>query len=368
MGAASKCYSPEFLEGFKKIVFTIDPSELQSDIQIPLFESQADRVFVFIPDADNYSRSEPRFNFVDFPRRGSFVNYSDFVPRPYVKDGADIGVTTYTDFYRSRAESFELQLEIVLDIIGLNSREVFSIPNFGGLGMRRNLYLEPGKYLDNEILNKGCFETELTSFVVSFLDKGKSCIDVGGNIGYYSLLFCELASKVLIFEPMNDFREILQKNLYLNNYKNYLLLDVGLSDSRGTHEIYQGECSGTLHWIANHEPTKVESISLFPLDDLDLGREKYDLLKIDVDGHDFKVLKGAEKFIDNQRPTVLFELAMINHASAETSLAEVYSFFSSKNYSLFREDDIQRKISSKGDFITKADVYERSWNFIAMPN
>jgi FkbM family methyltransferase len=366
LGKGAREYDPYSLDGFKKIILIVNPSELERDLRIPVSTVQCDRTFVLIPDAERFSKSDPRFSFINFPSQANSAQGFMEEDSVFLKDGSGIKIKSYLDVYKSRIQSFDLA--VFQDILGLSGRELFPIANFGKMQLRKYMCLDPKKHIDSVILKNGFFEQELTQFVVNFLDKSKRCIDVGGNIGYFSLLFCELARHVVIFEPMTSFVEILEKNLYYNNYRNYSLLSVGLSDKRDTHEIYQGECSGTLHWIAEHPPSKVELVELYPLDELLLLEAgKYDLIKIDVDGHDFKVLKGAENFITKQRPVVLFEIAMINHSSAKTELTEVFSFFYSKNYTIYREDNLSTPLGSQKAFIDKANIFERSWNFIALP-
>lgn len=243
-------------------------------------------------------------------------------------------------------------------------RELFTIPNFAHLGTAKQMYLDKNKFLDVEILQTGCFELELTRFVTSYLDKAKKCIDVGANIGYYSMIFCELAQHVLIFEPLDDFLTVLQQNLQCNGYTNYTICPYGLSDKNDSLPLYKGECSGTLHWAIQDAPAKTEVIELRPLDEV-LDEEPYDLLKIDVDGHDFKVIQGAQNYIERHKPLVIFEIAMLNHALVNTDLREVFHFFDSRGYHIFREDDLSSPCHPLDIFLQKADVTDRSWNFIA---
>jgi FkbM family methyltransferase len=242
-------------------------------------------------------------------------------------------------------------------------RKNYTIKNFAGIeGTTIKINLNSSKYLDNEIITQSLTEKPLTDFFKRYINKSMNCIDVGANIGYYSILFSILANKVIAFEPTSKYHRILKINLKLNNIENVSVIRKGLSDKHIENTIITiGECSATLHFPENAKIFGQENIELTSLDNI--IKSKVDLIKIDVDGHDFNVIKGASRIINLYRPLIAFEVAAPQYYSNGINLPEVYKFFENINYSVYCETQPYKKINID-EFIKIADVTDRSWNFI----
>lgn len=128
-------------------------------------------------------------------------------------------------------------------------------------------------------------------------------LDAGANVGDYTASACEIAGSRLdahCFEPSAETFRVLSKNL--GRRPNVHLSNFGLSDGEGTATLYShlGGCKEASvvrrdlsHW--GLDQSKTESIGLRRLDDYcrDAGLNRIDLLKIDVEGHELSVLRGA---------------------------------------------------------------------------
>lgn len=97
-----------------------------------------------------------------------------------------------------------------------------------------------GDYPITDCINEtGLWEEKTTKFIKDNLKKGDTFIDVGANVGYYTLLASELVGtkgKVYSFEPFEDNWLILSKNLGMNKIKNCVVFFAALSDIKG-HKI-----------------------------------------------------------------------------------------------------------------------------------
>jgi FkbM family methyltransferase len=150
--------------------------------------------------------------------------------------------------------------------------------------------------------------------------------DIGANIGYYTILFSQLASqgRVFAFEPTTT-ATMLRSNLLHNNVQN-----------ASVHEVALGARTGLQHerifrlWGTEGE---VKDYPFYRLDDFiaENGIERVDCLKIDVDSFDFDVLRGAEQTLLKHDPVVVIEL---NHALAkrDQSGAEALAWLSRRGY------------------------------------
>lgn len=136
----------------------------------------------------------------------------------------------------------------------------------------------------------------------SLLTPGGSVADVGGNVGYYALLFAAGVGprgRVFCFEPEPTNFRFLAHNVRANGLTQVELHACALGEATGTVRLEPG-LNG--HVVAGGEL----EVPVARLDDL-VGAE-LDLLKIDVDGFEGPVLAGARRVLTEVRPTLFLEL------------------------------------------------------------
>ncbi len=184
--------------------------------------------------------------------------------------------------------------------------------------------------------------------------------DIGANIGYYSLLGCQLNPdiKVKAFEPANGPSFYLNRNIELNNMGYSITsVDLALSDSEGKtvfHEVKNTKYSYLDHNLSgeNNLVGKVAKKSFVEcevatdtLDHYCQEQNEYpDLIKIDTEGAEIMVLKGGKKSIKTSRPIVICEILSFEKGE------EIISFFSSmENYVIFKLNG--------SDFIEITDIH-----------
>lgn len=136
--------------------------------------------------------------------------------------------------------------------------------------------------------------------------QGKTVIDIGANIGNHTLFYAnELkAGKIICFEPQKEHFQLLKKNIELNNLEKIVECHcVGLSDKKGTATVKEYFDYNTGQNIL--EETVGGEIQLLTLDEFHFT-EIY-LIKIDVEGMEYSVLKGAFETIQNNKPYIIVE-------------------------------------------------------------
>ncbi len=169
-------------------------------------------------------------------------------------------------------------------------------------------------------------EPETKQWVVDSVKKDWNILDIGANIGYYSILFSRMApqGKVYAFEPTSTY-DMLLKNLAHHKVRNIQTEQLALGKTTGNQEerIYR---------IWGNDP----EVSVYPFTTIDEYTErthlpKLDLIKIDVDSFDFEVLQGAEKSLERYNPVVMVEL---NHALARRNQSpiEAFKWLSARGY------------------------------------
>jgi FkbM family methyltransferase len=154
----------------------------------------------------------------------------------------------------------------------------------------------------------GTFEPYETRLVKKHLRPGMTFVDVGANVGYYTALAAMQVAgsggRVIAFEPSPYAFDKLNSMVLKNKLEQVTAVRAGLSDKAGRGRLYLGV------GFKNHSPTMVAhdnaavtEITVLSLDDEveRLGIERIDLIKIDVEGHEPKVLAGAKRLLREGR-------------------------------------------------------------------
>ena len=132
-------------------------------------------------------------------------------------------------------------------------------------------------------------------------------IDVGANIGNHSLFFSEFLEHDIIhsFEPHPDNFELLQKNMDGRKAKLY---QTALSEKKGEMVLYNSDSSNNGGFSLHHQPRSFvvyDKIDVTTLDSYKL--KNISMIKIDVEGHEDGVLKGAVNTIKKNHPIIFIE-------------------------------------------------------------
>jgi FkbM family methyltransferase len=178
---------------------------------------------------------------------------------------------------------------------------------------------------------------------------------VGANFGAMTLPFAKLVplGKVYAFEPTFYAFSKLKKNLELNPELSQRVVPVqsfvSSNTSQGSHlKAYASwkvvsSTEGPRHRIHGGIPKPADGIPAVSLDDFcrQNGIERLDFIKIDTDGHELEVLKGAQKVIDKFKPVIIFEVGIYVMEEANIDFSEYLNFFGFLNYSLFNSTGLK---------------------------
>jgi len=164
---------------------------------------------------------------------------------------------------------------------------------------------------------KGSYEPERTEAFINTVKNGHIVYDIGAHMGYYTLIASRLVGplgKVFAFEPHPYNLRILRRHLELNGLTNCVIIPAAVSDQTGKARFSFGTGTGTGH-LADSGEIEVETVRI---DDLMARGELLppNVIKIDVEGAEIKVLNGAYNTIRTYRPFIFMEIH-------DTSLLEV---------------------------------------------
>jgi FkbM family methyltransferase len=189
---------------------------------------------------------------------------------------------------------------------------------------------EAGENLERGNFTRLCMLGQFTRFA-----------DVGANIGLYGFLFRAHVSAgvVTMFEPDPRNAALIIRTLTKNGISNIQLLQAAASDVSGTVTFLVDDLSGATGaidrgaagtpFVSLHHNTTPRSISIKSvlLDDIYSGADDPELIKIDVEGAELKVLHGAKNLLARSQPAIIFECDYNQEQMLEFLTARGYIFF-----------------------------------------
>jgi FkbM family methyltransferase len=184
-------------------------------------------------------------------------------------------------------------------------------------------------------LLSGRYEVHLSTVFEKYCTSGMTVVDVGANLGYYSLLASRLvgpSGRVVALEPNSENCRLLLSSLRLNDITNVQLLPVAADTATGWayYSTHVGSNGGLIEdgELLSHPGTIVPT---FRLDELVEGPVGF--LKMDVEGAEGRVVRGATRIIERDRPIITTELKdeMLRRVSG-TTVADYLGYFEKLGY------------------------------------
>jgi len=186
-------------------------------------------------------------------------------------------------------------------------------------------------------LAQGGYEAHLRDFYRTRLRPGMTVLDVGANVGIYSMLAASLVGptgRVLSFEPNSENCRLILLGAAKNGFSNVEVLPMALSDKTG-HAFFTTHIGSNGGFSPNAESVLADPgcvvVPTARLDDV--VRQNVDFIKIDVEGAEGLVVGGAHALIDRCRPTITseFSMEMLPRVSG-MSCAEYLDYFRQLRY------------------------------------
>jgi FkbM family methyltransferase len=208
--------------------------------------------------------------------------------------------------------------------------------------------------VDNIILNDGVLDGEHLTIIKNKLSPSDCFIDVGANIGQYSLFAskCIPSGRVISFEPVKEIFNQFKESVFKNKIQNITLYNKACGDSKQHVTIYKknGDAGGSS--IINLDFGKKETVELIEvvtLDDILINIEKISFIKIDVEGYEYEVLCGAQKIIHKFKPVLLIEYSPHIYCKNKEENGKLILDFLLKNKYIIKDLENDRIINSSDD-------------------
>jgi FkbM family methyltransferase len=193
----------------------------------------------------------------------------------------------------------------------------------------RQLAIVPGDLISDGIAATGVWEAELSQRLVALARAGGTLLEVGANIGYFSVLWAaqSAACRVLALEPAWRNLELLHHNLRLNGLTSQVdVLPIAAGHRTGLMRFDPGPPAQT-GWggVVTDARAGTLLVAMLPLDELLPGDFVAAVLKIDVEGADTWVLQGCRRLLAERRAGVVFfeqNLPRLNALGIDPGAAE----------------------------------------------
>jgi FkbM family methyltransferase len=227
------------------------------------------------------------------------------------------------------------------------------------------IYTSADNYIEWAILSNGTYEDEINKLIRVSLKSGKNALDIGGNIGLQSIRMSQCAGdngKVFAFEPLSYLQKKFKRNVLLNKADNITLLPYALSDTEGEGDFTIDEKSwnqGTFSLSNKAEGTEKQHVIIKVGDNLpEITRlNSLDLVKIDVEGFEYQVLKGLKQTLQKHKPRIIFEYDSNYWANTGQQIAECYSFLKSLNYTIYQITPVGCELLVNSEHIESGNLF-----------
>jgi FkbM family methyltransferase len=154
------------------------------------------------------------------------------------------------------------------------------------------------------VMASGRYEPAVTAYLQSIIKPGMCCLDIGAQTGYFTILMAKGVGsfgRVIAFEPFEESYRLLNKNVSENCLDGFVEIhNLACADLTGSIQV--GNASGMV--VSDPEGDKI--INCVSLDDF--IENHIDICKLDVEGHEPRVVAGMRSLIQRYRPIIITEI------------------------------------------------------------
>jgi len=173
------------------------------------------------------------------------------------------------------------------------------------------LYLNPNDPVVSGAIFFNVYEKSESKFLKTICFEGMNVLDIGANIGFYTAIFSQFAKEkgvVVAIEPDEESYKYLSQSINSFTYKNVLSFKVAASDTKQKLPLYiSKENRGDNRLYSIDQERNSIMVNCLTVDELLITNEikNLDLIKIDVQGYEPKVLKGMRDIVNSSKTLIL---------------------------------------------------------------
>jgi FkbM family methyltransferase len=227
------------------------------------------------------------------------------------------------------------------------------------------IFTTADNYIEWSLLSSGTYEDEINKLIRISLKPGDNALDIGGNIGLQSIRMAQCvgdAGIVYSFEPLAYLQEKFKRNLSLNRATCVTLFPYALSDSEGEadfridHNLWN---QGTFSLSSKGDGPETQRVLIKVADQMTEIQtlNSLALIKIDVEGFEYQVLRGLKQTLAKHKPRIIFEYDSNYWDKTEQKIDDCYAFLQSLNYSLYQINSIGCELIKNEESISSGNLF-----------
>ena len=188
----------------------------------------------------------------------------------------------------------------------------------------------------------GYYEKELGDLLNKIVKPGDVFLDLGANIGYFSLLVATNfpSVKVISFEPVQELFQNMNDNISLNSIKNISTVHAAVGETSEEKELFVA-APDNLGMSSFYQPGnysgKTERVKVVTIDDWfkTSGLSKMDVIKLDIEGSELAALKGMKEILQKQKPILIVEVNPETLSMFNLKPFDIYDYLKQLNFEGF---------------------------------
>jgi len=204
------------------------------------------------------------------------------------------------------------------------------------------------------------FETELIEKV---LRKGDTFLDIGANLGYYTLIAAKIVGnegKVFAFEPESNNFALLKRNVEMNGFKNIVLVNKAISNKSGKAKLFLSKERNVFggHSLYNNEWLNAKENDFVTVDIITLDEffKDYDgdidIIKMDIEGAEGLALQGMQNLLRKNKNVKIFtEFSPIGLKASPIGPKEYLNMLMNFGFKIYEINEEKKKLESIKTYI-----------------
>jgi len=220
-------------------------------------------------------------------------------------------------------------------------------------------------FIEWAILSTGTYEDDIGKLITISLNEGDVALDIGANIGLQSLRMSRgvgASGKIYAFEPIEYLQAKFKRNITLNKTTNVVLMPFALADNESVADFNIDRNTwnqGTFSLNNKGSGNETQKVIIKVADNIDEIKllDKLALIKIDVEGFEYQVLKGLVTVLEKHKPRIIFEYDKNYWANTGGNITECYNFLVSLNYMIYQVNSVGCELAENPESIEDGNLF-----------
>jgi len=215
--------------------------------------------------------------------------------------------------------------------------------------------------VSNQIREYGLYEDEKLEIQTfeKYIKKGMTVLDLGANVGFYTMLSRSLVrenGRVFAFEPSSRNANLIRASIEENSFTNVKVIEAAVSDEIGVSKLHLSPNLNSGHSLLNldfkydknWEGEKTADVKVITIDDYlekKVGDFKVDFIKMDIEGSEFRAIKGMKRVFDaNEHLILISEFWPNGFLKNNKNPKDYLEMLAGLNFTINHIDELQGKV------------------------